>query len=581
MPKNQAQGPDNAQLASRILTDYQRSYKAKLPKETLFRDVYSRYRSYLERSRTASRSTLFIPESFTVVETVAPRMVAQKPAASVLPRTSEFVNKADAASNYLDYVYDRSGKFQKHKNWSKQGLIYGTSFVKKGWDKENELPTTDVVDVADLFGDPSTYSWQEGFVIHRFYATAEELKRSGVKYKNLDVLEMRESTAKDDMLRQYRDAVQGVPYEPMREGAEILEHWCREPEDGKIWVRAVANRSVLIRNEVSPLPLDKYPFIPFFDQAVPFDRWGIGEIEPIIDLQDEENTTRNQRVDEKNLSIHNMWVVSKMAGVDYKKLVSKPGGIILANDINGIKPLEKQNITQDSIQEINLIKADIKQATGVNDFSLGAYQRNGTATEASLASQETNVRFSEKISNLEIAMKEDFEWDLALGAEFMTKKAEYRIEGKFGPEFVKITPDDLKGEFDIQIETGSSMPSNPDLRRQQLTQLTELLVPVLSNPNGIPDGVRELLRSLIQSFDLKNADDILQSAQHPLVSQAMAGLTPDEMQGANPQMVEAEIKRRLMSQGSLSGGQQPLPQQTGQAPQGARPQQPMVPTPGR
>jgi len=121
----------------------------------------------------------------------------------------------------------------------------------------------------------------------------------------------------------------------------------------------------VIRDELSPLPLDKYPFIPFFDQAVPFERWGIGETEPIIDLQDEENTTRNQRIDEKNLSIHNMWVVSKMAGVDYKTIVSKPGGIILANDINGIRELQKQNITQDSIEEINLIQADIKKATGV------------------------------------------------------------------------------------------------------------------------------------------------------------------------------------------------------------------------
>lgn len=569
MPK-----PTDDEVVSKVLSDYQRAYKAKLPKEQLFRDVYMRYRSYLEVSRSSSRSTLFIPESFTIVETVAPRMTARKPAYKALPRESGDITKADSVGQLLDYFYDRTSLHKKLKTYTKQGLIYGTSFMKIGWDTENELPTHDPIDIADMFGDPTTYDWQSGFLIHRYYRTVEELERSPIKYKNLDKLKGRENTqAKDDQMRQERYAIQGVPYDPQREGFEVLEHWCVE-EDGKIWIKVVADRTYCIRYAKSELPLDEYPFVPFFDQEVPFERWGIGEIEPVMDLQDEENTTRNQRIDEKNLSINNMWVVAKTAGISYQNLKSKPGGIILANDINGIKPLEKQNITQDSVVEINLIKDDIRNTSGVNDFVRGEGTPGATATETVTKTQEANQRFAEKVNNLELSLKKIGEWDVALASAFMTREVQVRIMGKFGVEVQPISKKDIKGMYDIDIETGSSLPSNPDLRRQQLTQLTQLLIPVLTNPAGIPEGARELLRELIQSFDLKNTDEILRGANPPQVGQALASLSQDEMQGANPQMVEAEIKRMLTADGAFL--QQPTTVEGGGAPQNQNaPSQPL------
>jgi len=86
-------------------------------------------------------------------------------------------------------------------------------------------------------------TWQTGFVIHRYYKTKAELKRSKIKYKNIDLLpDQKTSQAKDDTMRQERVAIQGVPYDANREGFEVLEHWCRE-DDGKVWIRAVSNRT--------------------------------------------------------------------------------------------------------------------------------------------------------------------------------------------------------------------------------------------------------------------------------------------------------------------------------------------------
>lgn len=554
---------EEKELVSEILSDFEKAYKHKQPKETLFREVYRRYRSYLEVTQTTTSSTLFIPESFTLVETVAPRMTAKQPTFKVLPRSGTDITKADLVGKHLEYRYDQMHLQQALKPYVKQALIYGTSFMKVGWDSEDKTPVSDPIDIADIFGDPEFANWCDGFIIHRYWRSVGDLERSKIAYINLDTLKAsydNESGDRDDTMRQDRDAIQGIPHEPNHEGCEILEEW--KWVDGKIRVRVLADRSVLIRDVENPLPLEEFPFIPLFDQEVPFDKWGIGEIEPVMDLQDEENTIRNQRIDEKNLSIHNMWVVSKLAGIDYKNIVSKPGGIILANDINGIKALEKQNITQDSVIELKMIKDDIRNATGVNDYVRGAETTGSTATEVVSKTQEANQRFSEKIINLEISLKKMGKWILALDAAFLTKDVQVRIDDGFGLTEKLLKIEDIKKDYDIDIETGSSLPANPDLRRQQLIQLLQVTGPFLSSPNPLPDGLRELLRSIIQSFDLKNTDKILQGADHPLVAQAMANLDPTEMQGMNPQMIQELIRRKLQATGALNPqAQQGQPQQ--------------------
>lgn len=538
----------DSDIVSEVLECFKDAYAAKQSKEELFKEVYRRYRSYLEVTQQTTRSSLFIPESFTLVETVAPRLTARKPSFKAIPRKSSAISKSDAIGYLLDYRYDVMNLQEIVRDYVKQGIIYGTSIMKMGWDSENERPFAYPVDIADIFPDNETCEWNQGYIIHRYYKEKYELENSPIKYKNLDQINESKTTGRDENMRQDRNSIQGIPMED-KEGIECLELWHRV--EGKIKVTVIANRSVLIRDDKNPFPIDEYPFVPFFDQKVPFEKWGIGEIEPVMDLQDEENTTRNQRIDEKNLSIHNMWIISKTSGIDYKNLISKPGGIILANDINGIKPLDKQNITQNSIEEIRLIKDDISNTTGVNDYIRGI-GNSGSATESALKTNEANQRFADKVMNLEIALRKIGKWICTLDAAFLTKALKIQIMGKYGLEEKVIELKDIRDEYDVDIESGSSLPANPDLRRQQLKELLQVIYPILSNPNGLPDGLREFMRTLIQSYDMKNADEILKGAQHPMVNQTMANLSQDELQGVNPQMVEEEIRRQLMGSGQLN-----------------------------
>lgn len=586
-PKQESakQSTDDSRIVSAVLDDFREAYTQKVAKERLFREIYQRYRSYLDVYNETTRSTIFIPESFKVIETVSPRMTADPPGWNVLPRDSDQISNADHAGALLAYRYDQGNIHRRVKTVVKQGLIYGTSFAKVGWDNDKKAPTMFPIDIADIYGDPKTFDWETGFIIHRFYKTLFELKDSGIKYENLDQVEYLEqhwdkasveefeTTTRDDLMRQSRFSVQGLPYDPKRDGHEIMEWW--NFVEGKMTVRTLADRKVLIRNEGSPLPLNEHCVLSFIDQEVPFEKWGIGEIEPILDLQDELNTTRNQRIDEKNLSIHNMWIIDKNAGINYKNLTSRPGGMILADDINGIKALDKQNITADSINEINLIQEDIKETTGVTNAILGM-QGNArqAASTTAIVMQQATERFKEKMNNRDFFLKNLGRWFLALDAEFLPKPIEVTIMGKFGPDTVTIKKSDIPKEYGIEIEAANETSASPELRNQQLRELLQTIAPYLMAPQGVPPSLQTLLREVIQGYDLQNTDDIIQGTAHPLVNKAMANLSTDEMQGVNPQEVQQAITQQLTASGQI--GQQPMQPQPGQPqPQqpGAQPQQ--------
>ena len=210
-------------IVSAVLKDYERGWRTKQVKDIMFTDIYRRYRSYLDTTQQTTRSTLFIPKSFSAIETVAPRMTAKKPTFKALPRNTEDISEADVIGKLLDYRYDVMGLQEKIKIYNKQSLLYGTSFMKVGWNSDEERPEAYPIDIADIFGDPVVPEWQDGFIIHRFYKEVDDLKRSKIKYMNLDKVEARKkSMARDERLRQERATTLGIPFDPDRDGIAYL-----------------------------------------------------------------------------------------------------------------------------------------------------------------------------------------------------------------------------------------------------------------------------------------------------------------------------------------------------------------------
>jgi hypothetical protein len=112
------------------------------------------------------------------------------------------------------------------------------------------------------------------------------------------------------------------------------------------------------------------------------------------------------------------------------------------------------------------------------------------------------------------------------------------------PVWIQFDADYIQGEFDFEVEGGSTQPRNESFRRQSALQLVDALGPFIEM--GVVDPVAVARKVLQDGFDVKDPDLFL---------------VP---QGQAPQEVDPETG-------------QPLPPQEGMPPQGGAPTGPQFP----
>jgi len=541
-----------------VLERFEKAAKFRRPHEEKWLRWYKLYRSYTEKREVGAN--LFIPYTFSIVESVQPRLVttlfASRPYIGVLPLRPDMVTQARNMENLLDYqLIQRINIVEVASQWIKEALIYGTSIIKVGWRFETKKtrttaplrtilgvpvgskvveqetvvyddPKIEHIDLWDFYVDPEATSIDDAeYCIHRIYRTKEHLKKladAGI-YKNIDKVEIRANIINADLGAEERRAAVGLGTVGQTDRIELIEYW----EDDRIIT--VANRAVVIRNEPNPFWHGRKPFVRLVDQPVPHEFYGIGEIEPIEYLQLELNDTRNQRMDNVNLVLNRMWKVLRSADIDPAQLVSRPGGFVEVDDMNDIEPLEFIDVTSSSYKEEEEIKRDIDRTTGVYDYARGeTTDRRETATTASILSSAANERFKLKIQLMEdMGLRRLGSLLVQLNQQFIDKERVIRILGPDGMFFNTIGPDDIKGQFDVMAIGSTVEPVvNRDARLNQLTQLYANLQgsPYINHP--------EFIKKILEVANLKDTDRLVLQ-QQPMASGAVDQQTvPPDMLGA-------------------------------------------------
>lgn len=505
MPKKKA--VVNEQLATDIVTKYLHSRTWRNPMKQRWDRLYAIYRTSLEETAYPWQSNIFVPYSFSTIETVAPRMLNAKPQIDTMPRQPDDVPYAKTMNNLLDFEWEMMGMDEVLADAVKEMLIYGTTIFKVFWLNEDttktkrvnvddafpdlglvedevtenvyDAPVVENIDLYDFFWDTRAIDIEDArWCVHRMYRTYEHLEeqqKQGI-YKNVKLLEdMKTELIDDEKANRRRTMGLSMPVDieesEGKQMVELLEYW----EDDR--VVTVANREIVIRDEKNPYRHGRKPFVKMVDQNVPHEFAGIGELEPIETLQYELNSRRNQRLDNVTLALNRMWIISTSAGVDEDELVSDAGGVIHTTDINGIKEIHMPDVTASSYKEEVEVKADIQQATGVSDFTRGVGSEslgNDTATGISLIQEAGNSRFKLKIRNMEQALKKIGRFMVDLNEQFMSEEKIIRVMGDEGAEFLTIRPEDMQGNLDVRVEAGSSMPSNEAVRRKQVMDSYQL-----------------------------------------------------------------------------------------------------------
>lgn len=570
-----------------VLDDFKASDEFQRPYFDIFRECYKQYKSYIDKNQLRqNRSNLFIPYTFHVVETVTPKIVnaifQDRPyvttrALGQSPWNIDRETRSAKMNAVLDYQLEqRLQAIPLISNIVKSTLMYGTAITKQSWVFESKTikqrqpftlfnkpikafhkiddievvvkddPKITLISLMDFFFDPTASNIVDGrYAIHRYWLDYSELMKMADrndKYRNIDELDQTRDTAGHNYGETGSNDIDimsptGAVLSKRKRGIEILEYWT---DDYKVMI---ADRKVVIFCDENPYYHREKPFARWVDHEVPGEFYGMGEIEPIMPLQEELNVTRNQRIDNVAIVLNKMYKVLRNANVDPKQLISKPGGFIEVDDMDDVKEIEFRDVTASSYNEETVIKGDIDKTLGVFDTVRGSdTARRETATTASLLANAGGERFRLKI--LLIAgggMRDAISQIIRLNQQYIDKPLEIYITGNDATyEYGEVSPEEILGEYDIAyVGSAVNKAVTKEIQQSHYIQLLNVITqnPYINQP--------EFLKRLFNVFEMKDVDGLIyteeevmqrqmgqmgqigQMGQQPMEQDPMAQMSPD------------------------------------------------------
>lgn len=140
-----------------------------------------------------------------------------------------------------------------------------------------------------------------------------------------------------------------------------------------------------------------------------------------------------------------------------------------------------------------------------------------------------NARARDKLSKVESFLADVAEAIISLAQQFLTGEHVARITSVAGTAWVNYDKDYLAGEYDFEVEGGSTEPPNEAFRRQSALQLVDAMAPFVEigvvNPAGLARYV------LQHGFQIKDVSQLLNDPQQQQAQQQqmMGGVPPEQM----------------------------------------------------
>lgn len=524
------------------------------PYEDRWKKFYKIYRSFRDQTLYPFKSSLFVPYTFSIVESVVPKMLGMifntRPIISVQARQGASMDLATVMERLLEYQLDdeRLEFFSKNLEFFKECAVYGTSFLKvipKFLDDDlvsfNYIDA-EPIDLFNVFPDYRAKSIRRmKYIIQLSYMDLEELKtlESQGFYKNVGEVENYiESMINVDLYKKGRLTDIGIMdeygFQADRKIIEVLEYWDRD----KIYT--IGAKKVILKEEDNPFD-GLLPFVMARYVPVQHELYGIGIPEIANDLQEELNTVRNQRMDNVNLIINRMFIANKYADINLDQLVSYPGNVILTNDINAIQALDTRDITKSAYMEEEIIKHDLDNATGEFMYMRGAPpERRETATGIVRLQQAATARFDTIVKLLEFTvirhLAKMFLW---LDYQFLPKEELQKILGE--EDYQKLNAEAFYGQpVDVMLKQynfqpmGSSTTAIKEVRIQQTMQAYKLF------QNDPMINQVELKKMVLDVLEIKNQSKLLVPPPTTPTAAGQEGMIPGQGQAPGGQAGPAQ-----------------------------------------
>lgn len=324
------------------------------------------------------------------------------------------------------------------------------------------------------------------------------------------------------------------------EDSEVLEEEMEDPNDNTQMIVQkrlkypngrqiiIANDIILDDDSIEYEGEDLFPFQRLINYILPRSFWGISELEPLASPQRTFNKLVSYVLDVLYLAGNPVWIVSNDSGVDTENITNQPGLIIEKEPGTEVRREEGVQLQPYVLSIIDRMKTWFEESSGNQDVSRGIAPGSVTAASAIADLQnaaQTRIRL--KMKNLDAYLQDFGQQYASRVMQFYTAPQVFRLTGKDGTEkyfkmsiqkqedgtskaFVQRFTENnllnpiaeeyqLRGQLDVRVTTGSSLPFSKVQTEQRAYQLYD---------RGIIDA-EEVLKSL----DYPNWEAIQQRMQ--------------------------------------------------------------------
>lgn len=483
-----------------------------------WKDARKLYNSERIMVNYEGNSDTFIPETFTILQSIKSNVVGGRVAIDYFPTNKDQSGDVRVLKSLMDQVWIQDNTKLKASWAIDDSLQVGNGYLWQYWN--GKFPTNKYIPTEDNFFDPDATSYENlRFGGYRYLTTIDALKEETIanvnydpadpnspkrvpRYKNLEAVNNYRYMG-DGKKSQYGDDKTAKQLREEMIAGSVLTDTGNGDEDSLVEVIVyhdkqrlvrIANRCTVIEDVETPfgrkattmqsvddfgnpvsfeLPEIK-PFIPvapardIVDGAMWYAK---GEIEVIGDLQELLNDTQNQKTDNLNFALNRMWTLDPSQAHKIDQIQSVPGAVFTV-PAGALQPVQQANIGTDADNEIFRLQGMMRRATAADEIVQGANPKGTqTATEINAQVVQAGARFSSKLENYESEFFKILANNmLKIMQIFMTQEQAVRLIGQEGVEWKNFNPGEYLGDYDIKVQLEATANRVRETEKQNAMQ---------------------------------------------------------------------------------------------------------------
>ena len=528
--------------------------------------------------------------AFSTINVISPSVSVNYPKIVVSARRPEDGDRATVTEAIVNYWWRHYGCQDEFRKAVKDKLILGHGWVKTGYrfveeERVREAdPNVEHNDVLDLEADTNVetemviledrpfverispfdvYVDPDGTTLKDIKWIAQRIKRPLADVRN-DRRYNSNARYEVQPTQYSKYALDGQTPRPDTSSKEsYVEVWeFYDIPKGTMCIFAEGSDKFLVAPTKIPFAFG-HPFVMLRNYDVPEHFYPMGELEAIEGLQHELNETRTQMMNHRK-RFSRKWLYKESAfDPDGRAMLESDEDNVLVpvmgdEPLGGvITPMPAVINPPEFYNQSSLIAGDMDRVSGVSDYMRGAMPEiRRTATEAAIAQDASNARAADKLAVIEIEIGKTAARLVTLAQQYMTGEQVARVVGSNAlPLWIRFDRDYIQGEFDFEVEAGSTQPVNESFRRQMALQMVDAMAPFVQA--GVVD-MAALARHVLQfGFGVKTPEAFLAAPQQQMEQPQQAQLPPGPEQQMPAEAQGGGLPPELMA--ALGGGGMEMP----------------------